>query len=64
MSGLSEHRYWLKRSWTRLWWVALNPDESLATMDTHTHYRAWTRERLIAKLTKPPKADPWEEIRV
>lgn len=59
----SGHEWWIKRSWTRLWWVGLNPnDESLALMDTHTYYRAWTRERLIAKLTRPAKPSPWEVI--
>jgi hypothetical protein len=35
-------------------------------MDTSTYYRAWTRERLIAKLTalSERKTSPWEEVRV
>lgn len=59
-------RWWIKRSWTRLWWIALNPDEALATLDTNTIYRAWTRDRLVAKLTQrsQPKAETWEEINV
>jgi hypothetical protein len=56
--------FWIKRSWTRLWWVALNPDEALALFDTPTIHRAWTRERLVAKLERKtaPKDDPWEEV--
>jgi hypothetical protein len=58
--------YWIKRSWTRLWWVALNPDEPLADLDSPTYYRAWTRERLITKLKRmhESKANPYEEIYV
>jgi hypothetical protein len=59
-------RYWIKRSWTRLWWRAINPDETLALMDTHTNYRAWTRERLLAKLRRmhEPQDEPWEEVEI
>jgi hypothetical protein len=59
-------RYWIRRSWTRLWWRAINPDESLAIMDSHTNHRAWTREGLLSKLRRmnEPQDDPWEEVNV
>jgi hypothetical protein len=59
-------RFWIKRSWTGLWWVALDPDEPLALFDTSTIYRAWTRERLVAKLERmtAPRATEWEDVRV
>lgn len=44
-------RFWIERSIFG-WWYAYNPDEALATMDTNTIYRAWTRDRLVAKLER------------
>jgi hypothetical protein len=48
-----------------LWWCAIDPDEILGMIETNTVYRAWTRDRLIAKLRKrfapKPKLE-WEEI--
>ncbi len=56
-------RMWIRKS-VFGWWVAVNPDEPLATMDTNTYYRSWTRERLLAKLDRmfALKPNPWEEI--
>jgi hypothetical protein len=55
-------RLWIKRSWTRLWWFAIDPDEALALFDTSTvQARAWTRERLIEKLRARANAAYEEE---
>jgi hypothetical protein len=35
--------WWIKRSWTKLWWVAVDPYETLCDLDTSTYYRARTR---------------------
>jgi hypothetical protein len=61
---MTEKRFWIRRSWTGLWWVAVNPDETLAEFDCSTYYRAWTRDRLIRKLRRKitPKPSPWREI--
>jgi hypothetical protein len=50
----------------RWWWVACNPDEALALMDTQTYVRALTRERVIEKATRRffSCSDPWEEVEV
>jgi hypothetical protein len=70
VSGIDpSRRYWIRRSWTRLWWRAINPDESLATMDSHTNHRAWTRDRLLRKLRRmneqsEEEETPWEEVNV
>lgn len=46
------------------WWSAINPDESLALMDTHTTVRARSREDVIEKARRywGPQESPWEEI--
>lgn len=55
-------RVWIRKR--PFWWSAIDPDETLATVDTHTVYRAWTRDGLVAKLRKrfAPKSPPWEKI--
>lgn len=46
------------------WWVAVDMDETLAEFDWPTHYRSFTRDRLIRKLRRRinPKQKPYEEI--
>lgn len=56
-------RVWVRKR--RFWWTAFNPDEPLAMMDTHTYFRARTRERAIEKCRRAftPKPSKWEEVR-
>lgn len=62
---VSGRRFWIWRSGFG-WWVAVDPDAPVATFDTPTCYRSWSREKLIEKMHRKltPSAPEWEEIAV
>ncbi|HET6916937.1 MAG TPA: hypothetical protein VFH56_12675 [Acidimicrobiales bacterium] len=63
-SAANGQKFFIHRSWTRLWWVAHHPNEEI---DDWPYAHAWTRDRLIAKLRRranEPNNDPWETIYV
>lgn len=58
-------RYWIRRSRFG-WWVACDPDEPVATLDTPTYYHSFSRDKLVAKMQRKfaPSPSPWTEERV
>lgn len=60
---MSDLRFYVWRS-PFGWWVAVNPDETLAEMDWPTHYRSFTRDRLFRKLRRKftVREDRYQEI--
>jgi hypothetical protein len=52
----------LVRRWWVLW-IAYNPDEVLATVDSHTYYFAFSRARAIEKCRRAwtPTPSKWED---
>lgn len=51
MSECYQRRVWLRSH--LFWWTAIDPDEPLGMIDSHTILaRAFTREKLIEKLKK------------
>lgn len=62
---MSTKRLWVRR--VGFAWRAINPDETLATIDTHTGVWGWTREQAIRRATKRfygPSRNPYEEVEV
>jgi len=55
-------RIWVRRR--LFWWSAIDPDEPLGTMDSHTTLRALTRERVIEKWRRRLRPVPktYEEV--
>lgn len=60
-----ERRFWIWRSRFG-WWVAVNPDETTGLYEGQTHYRSFSRDRLVEKMQRKLAPQPfvYEEIAV